>query len=225
MKSLNLAAWTVGLLMTGLLPASAQDCVVSDPARQAEALADFSLNPADEKSVARDLDALRAAAIILNANGQTDACVTVTEAMDAITANPRAIQERTRAIFAAASPLAPGGKPTTARLLLGQRAVVGLSGRSVAGIDDLWLAGGPLDNFVLLSVGGFWGIGSEHIAVPLALFRVDERDVFYVGLSTDDLAAAPRFTSRDSLSDANWLEQNSAFYARLLDDLTATPIN
>jgi hypothetical protein len=216
--------WAVGLLAVGLSPVSAEECVIGDPDRQAQALATFELSPADLKSLTGDLNNLRAAAIILDANGQLGACVTVAEAMEAIVANPTAIQDRTRAVFAAASPIAPAGRPTTARDLLGQR-VVGLSGRPVAEIDDLWLAGAAGGNFALLSVGGFFGIGADHVAVPLELLRVDAREVFYVGLTTDDLAAAPRFASRNILSDPTWLEQNSAFYEPLVEQLTVALTN
>ena len=224
MRNLKLAAWTAGLLVGGLLPASAEECVIRDADLQAEALAAFNLNPADEKSVGRDLNNLRIAAVILDANGQIGACVTVAEAMEAIVGNPTAIQDRTRAIFATALPIAPGGRPATARDLLGQH-VTGLSGRPVAEVDDLWLAGGTFENLALLAVGGFLGISAEHIAVPLALLRVDERKAFYVGLSSDDLAAAPRFTTRGLLSDPNWLERNRAFYEPLVTDLTAALMN
>ena len=85
----------------------------------------------------------------------------------------------------------------------------------MASIDDIVFSpeGGPA--YIIISDGGFLGIGEDQIAVPMSRVRVSsDRDVYFIDLTEDQLKSAPRFERGrfDWLEDTEWRQKNDAYY-------------
>lgn len=70
------------------------------------------------------------------------------------------------------------------------------AGASIGTVDDLVLGSGGNPTTAILSVGGFLGIGSRLVAVPLSELRYDQPNNRWTlpGASRDALMARPVFT-------------------------------
>jgi hypothetical protein len=209
------AAGSLLLAMQG--PLAAQECALMPADRQAEILTAAQLGPADLRALESDLETIRSAADILTNYGQTAACGAVAEAVAAIVANPTIIQERTRAAFLVAEPLG-GARALAATDLLDQE-LIALNGREVGRVEDLWLDPDESANLVLVSLRGALGIGAAHIAVPYEFIRFGTGDRVYLGLSTEQLEAAPRLEDRGLLLNEAWRADNARFYTPILASL------
>ncbi len=201
-------------------PASAQGCALIPSNTQSERLAAANLHPADLAALNRDLKAIRDAADALAANGQSAACTTLADALAAIIADPTAAEDTARAVFASATPL--GGPETIAVGDLLGTDLYGLSGRAVGGIEDVWLGGAAEESLVLVSLSGILARDGRYVAVPLAAIRLAADGRRYLGLTTNDIAAAPRLEDRDAPPTAEWRQRNEAFFATRLATVAGT---
>ncbi|HEX4277220.1 MAG TPA: PRC-barrel domain-containing protein [Bryobacteraceae bacterium] len=126
------------------------------------------------------------------------------------------VQEESRAIsrddvrdgFAEASPAREGNTPTTARprirrvlaasTLTGDR-VRNPAGEELGKIDEIMVdLGSGRIAYVVLSFGGFLGIGDKLFAVPWSAFRVDQGEhEFILDIDSETLRNAPGFDKGD----------------------------
>ena len=214
-------------LLVATSPSFAADCD-SELAKVDQKIA-ASQQSRDAYGAARqDIRQLRDAAHILARRGQTGACEEVAEAIDkivnqaqpagaaagtSVVANPTDAQAR----LAAAVPVSKLTTPVRAEELTGAD-VRNPRNETLGEIDDVVLdpRGGGV-SYVVISRGGFLGIGEKQALVPWsALQATEDRDVFVLNMTEDDLKAAPSFKRGDwkALSDDRWLEANRGYYAR-----------
>lgn len=210
-----------GALFASSLAANAQGCALIPSNTQSERLAAANLHPADLAALNRDLKAIRDAADALAANGQEAACTTLADALAAIVADPTAAEDAARAVFAAATPL-DGPETIAVGDLLGID-LYGLSGRPIGGIEDVWLGGAAAESLVLVSLSGVLARDGRYMAAPLAAIRVTVDGRYYLGLTTNDIAAAPRLADRNTPPTAEWRQTNQSFYATRLASVAGAP--
>jgi hypothetical protein len=89
----------------------------------------------------------------------------------------------------------PPGNPLRARRaskLIGAK-VVNDAGDLVGTIDDLLVGAEQDPVFAVLSVGGFLGVGSQLVVVPLSSLIITPNRVSFPGASKDALEALPPF--------------------------------
>ncbi|ESR25061.1 PRC-barrel domain-containing protein [Lutibaculum baratangense] len=95
--------------------------------------------------------------------------------------------------------------------------VRGAAGDSIGEVDDVVLDTSGGQSFLVVSYGGFLGIGENASAIPLDQARIStDRDVVFVDLTEEQLENAPTFDRGDYAwtRDENWLSENQAFYER-----------
>jgi len=67
-------------------------------------------------------------------------------------------------------------------------------GERIGIVDDLIIGGESNMSFAVISVGGFLGIGTKHIAVPAILFETDAKNKLLLPNATkESLMALPEF--------------------------------
>ena len=64
---------------------------------------------------------------------------------------------------------------------------------SVGKVEDVILAPDGTVSFAILSVGGFLGIGSHDVAIPVKNFRVTDGKIVLPGATKDALKELPKF--------------------------------
>jgi hypothetical protein len=202
-------------LLSPLSSAWAQDCGLMPAGQQEDSLNAAGLDPADRRHLSSDLKDLRDAVILLQDYGQTSACAMLAEAVTAIVANPTVFQDRTRVAFDAAQPFGERAEAVAVSDLLG-RTLVGMSGRDVGRVEDLWLDTSARPGLFLVGLRGPLGISVGHIAVPAEVVRFGQNGRVYLGLTTAELDRAPRFDDRLLLADAEWRAANEAFYSEIV---------
>lgn len=178
--------------------------------------------------VQQEVRQLRDAALILARHGQSGACEEVAEAIDKIVTDPKrsgaaagasydkwAGDERAR--LGAAVPVSKLDTPLRVEELTGAD-VRNPENKTLGEIEDVVMdpRGGGV-SYVVISSGGFLGLGEKQTLVPwTALQATEKRDIFVLNMSEDDLKAAPNFKRGDwrALGDERWLEANRSYYAR-----------
>ena len=64
----------------------------------------------------------------------------------------------------------------------------------IGNVDDIIISSDNSVSFAVISVGGFLGMGSRHVAVPASLFKANEKgQVILPKASKDELMALPEF--------------------------------
>jgi len=216
-----------GALLLAAAPAFAADCD-ADLAKVDKKIAASEPFRVAFTGVQQDVRHLRDAALILARHGQNGACEEVAEAIEKIvtdTKRPGAAagasydkwssDERTR--MSAAVPVSKLSTPLRAEELTGAD-VRNPENKTLGEIEDVVLdsrTGGV--SYVVISRGGFLGLGEKQTLVPwTALQATEKRDVFVLNMTEDDLKAAPNFERGDwrALGDERWLEANRSYYAR-----------
>jgi PRC-barrel domain len=71
--------------------------------------------------------------------------------------------------------------------------VVNDANDTVGKVDDVIMSADGKSIFVVLSVGGFLGVGSKLVAVPYASLQIGAKDVVLPGGNKDQLKALPEF--------------------------------
>jgi len=73
------------------------------------------------------------------------------------------------------------------------RDVFNESGEKIGTIDDLIVAPNRSLSYAIVGVGGFLGIGSHDVAVPVSQFKESAGRIVLPGATKDALKAAPKF--------------------------------
>lgn len=76
-------------------------------------------------------------------------------------------------------------------------AVVNEAGEAVGTISDLIVTPADKVPFVVLSVGGFLGVGMKYVAVPAGSLEVRDKKMVLVGTTKDSLKTLPSFSYAD----------------------------
>ncbi len=189
-------------------------------------------------SLIRDARELRNAAAKLAAYGKDDACEEVAEAVRELLRDPKKAQQvylkdgtakrvgtmrplddrgwaeyRQRRI-AAAIPVQEVLGRLRADEVIGAD-VENLKGNDLGEVEDILIGTGDKSGYLIVSHGGFLGIGDKQIAVPLEKFKVSlDRDTFYIAMSEKQIEAAPSFDRGrfEWVEDGDWLKKNDAYY-------------
>jgi sporulation protein YlmC with PRC-barrel domain len=186
--------------------------------------------PADREKltmgVQQDIRELRDAVYVLQKHGKEDICEDVVAAIQDMIDNPEEAAElsgsyedwdaREMERIESAEPL------TEVSGQLGVEQMIGADVRNMKNSDlgeitDVVLATQGGASYVILSHGGILGLGEEEIAVPFDRFKVsDDRAVFYVDLTQEQVENAPSFERGDRgwLANQDWLRRNEAYYTR-----------
>ena len=218
------AALAATATMCLALPAMADDCTGALSDNDAWLRDNPEIRASLDTTAQRDLRDLRNAAMILQRNGQEDACDDVIEAMediakerhDEVEAAAEAESEESRKErLAAAVGVAELQGVLRADELIG-RDIRNLQDEDLGEVDDVVLATNDAgQSYAIVAYGGFLGIGEEQVAVPRSSLRLtQDRDVLVIDISEDAFEAAPRFERDDmtSLNDPNWIENNRTYF-------------
>ena len=76
--------------------------------------------------------------------------------------------------------------------------VVNDANETVGKVDDIIVAPDGKAAFVILSVGGFLGVGSKYIALPYSSMKVMNGKLTMLGATKDALKALPEFKYKSS---------------------------
>jgi sporulation protein YlmC with PRC-barrel domain len=230
MRRILIIATTAAAAMGMAAPALAECNVIAQ--------SDFSeeLRTIKASDTRSDLKTLRNAAEILKRNDKEDACETVVEAMNEMRTS---LRQRSAAASDDAMPTQAAATNTDTRRtdrdrgetrvidasrlraskLMGAE-LIGPEGDEVAEIEDLVLNQNG-QNYVIVSFGGFLGMGDEQAAVPLnrvQVVRDDDGDAkFTLPMTVEQLKSAPRFKkdSQEWFGDDNWWSNNNNYYTGL----------
>lgn len=71
--------------------------------------------------------------------------------------------------------------------------VVNENGESIGKIDDIIISADGKNPFVVLSVGGFLGIGDHLVALPYDSLKIADDKIVLAGASKEQLKALPQF--------------------------------
>lgn len=228
--------------MKRILLATVATAVLAVPTFAAAAECDARMNAYDERVMAepskrqmvdvqarRDLRALRDAAVLLEMYGKNDACADVVAAIEEIASNPESMAkardtrieesqedyaDRARSRAEKAVPIKEASAMLTAEDLLGAD-LHSTSGDDLGSVDDLVMGKGGAMSYLIVSHGGFLGIGDKQIAVPFDNAKISQDgDTVYINATEESLEKAPSFDRDDRswLSDEKWREKNNAFY-------------
>lgn len=189
-------------------------------------------------SLIRDARELRNAAAKLAAYGKDDACEEVADAVRELLRDPKKAQQvylksGTVKRVNTARPLDDRGwaeyrqrriataKPVQEVLgRLRADEVIGadvenMKGDDLGEVDDILIGAGDKSGYLIVSHGGFLGIGDKQIAVPLEKFKItQDRDTFYIAMTEKQIEAAPSFDRGrfEWVEDGDWLKKNDAYY-------------
>jgi PRC-barrel domain protein len=95
--------------------------------------------------------------------------------------------------------------------------VYGADNDSIGEIDDVVVSSDNRPAYVLISYGGFLGIGEEQAAVPVSAIKVSEDNYYFVNLNAEQLKAAPKLKrgTSDWWTNASWRDENDAYYKNI----------
>jgi hypothetical protein len=86
-------------------------------------------------------------------------------------------------------------------------------------VDDLLLGMGKNEpSYVIVSNGGFLGIGAKQVAIPMDQVKITaDRDVLVLDMSENQLADAPSFKRGDYtlLRNEKWRQKNRAYFTQI----------
>lgn len=189
----------------------------------------------------RDARDLRNAAAKLAAYGKDDACEKVAESVRDLLRDPKKAQqvylkdgmakrvdanrplddrgwaEYRRQRIATAKPVQEVLGRLRADEMIGAD-VENMKGNELGEVEDILIGAGDKSGYLIVSHGGFLGIGDKQIAVPLEKFRVSrDHDTFYIAMTEKQIEAAPSFDRGrfDWVEDGDWLKKNDAYYQKV----------
>jgi len=185
--------------------------------------------PADREKltmgVQQDIRELRDAAYVLQKHGKEDVCKDVVAAIQGMLEDPEKAAElsgsyedwdaREMERIENAQPVAEVSGQLGVEQMIGAD-VRNMKNSDLGEITDVVLATQGGASYVILSHGGILGLGEEEIAVPFDRFKVsDDRAVFYVDLTEEQIENAPSFEhgNRGWLADEDWLRRNEEYYS------------
>lgn len=213
------AASVVALTVFWAGPAAAE-CRIGDPTLDQHIVAQRQLAAGGDTNLVRNLRKLRRAAYLLKKHQRDDACEAVIAAIQDILRKPSAdVAARTKGASqpgaewpdlssqrASSKPITAMGGRIRADRLIGSD-LIGLENDGLGEIEDLILDADGSPAYVLVSHGGFFGLGEKTLAVPFSMLHVsDDRDVFFLPMTATQLEAAPSFDRGrfDWIGDQTW---------------------
>jgi sporulation protein YlmC with PRC-barrel domain len=177
-------------------------------------------------AVQRDVRQLRDAAYILQHYGKDDVCEEVVASIQDMIENPEDTAQQSGTYddwTAGEMERIKNAKPVTemvgqlrAEQMIGAD-VRNMENEDIGEIEDVVLAKEGGASYVVLSHGGFLGLGEKQVAVPFEQLKVaGEYDVYYVDMTEELIETAPSFErgSRDWLGDEEWRQQNDEYYSK-----------
>ena len=199
-----------------------------------DARADFTkqLRSVNSEATRNDLQTLRNAAEVLQRHNKDDACATVVSTMNDIrtaalerTAGDDSMRRSDQQQAAAVTNQPEQADQTVraprlrASTLMGAD-LIGPNGDEVAEIDDI-VINKRGDNYVIVSFGGFLGLGDDQAAVPLKAIQIRRENgdadsvQLLLPMTVEQLKSAPRFkkNSREWFTDDNWWGNNDRYYS------------
>lgn len=214
---------------------AAADCEVVNAEFDQQIVADPERRAAFQGRMAQDLRLMRNVALRLQEYGQVEACQQVAMAIQEISQHPQQFsgmgptgapataadgaaapmswQDRVAQQQAAAVPVSEMGN-VMADDLIGAD-VRGADGSSIGSVDDIVLGQDLASSYIVVTYGGFLGMGQDVSAIPMHVVRVSpEGDAVYVNLTEENLEQAPSFERGDSdwLGNEQWRQENDQFY-------------
>lgn len=174
----------------------------------------------------RNLKTLRQAARVLDGSDQDDACERVVEALGAILSDQRnqlvdkgvvleIERERRLAALAEAKAIDAAGSALRASDILGSD-FRNLEDEDLGEIEDVILDGsGANIAYLLVSTGGFLGLGDDLVAVPAGLVRATPSfNTIVLSIAPDDLGRAPEveLAKLDRTTESDWQNKNRRFF-------------
>jgi sporulation protein YlmC with PRC-barrel domain len=175
-------------------------------------------------AVQRDVRQLRDAAYILQHYGKDDVCEEVVASIQDMIENPDEAAEQSGSYddwtaremerIKNATPITEAVSQLRAEQMIGAD-VRNMENEDLGEIEDVVLAKEGGASYVVLSHGGFLGLGDKQVAVPFSELKVaGNLDVFYVAMTEEQIENAPSFErgSRDWLEDEDWRRQNDEYY-------------
>ncbi len=186
--------------------------------------------------VVRDLRHLRNSAELLASYGRDDACQQIADIIKEMSTDPRtAVESRRDAIaegdldtgvsqaeidasrIADARPMSDLLGRIRADELIGTD-VRDRTGEGVGEIEDVLIGTQGDTSYVIVTHGGFLGIGEEQIAVPLDKLKMaQDLSAVFVGMTQAELESAPAFDRGkfDWVQDDAWRASNDEYYDTL----------
>jgi hypothetical protein len=177
-------------------------------------------------AVQRDLRRLRDAAYILRQHEQTAACEEVVAAMEALLENPNESAELSAAYdewkireqerIESSTPVSELIGELSADGMIGAD-VRNLEAEDLGEIDDVVFGTNDGASYVILSRGGFLGLGEQQVAIPFDSLKVSpDRETFYADLTVEEIENAPGFERGDLdwLDDEGMRQRNDAYFSK-----------
>lgn len=178
----------------------------------------------------KDIRQLRNAALIFAENGNDEACEDVVEGIEDVLEerhaelsdsddgmfDPDAWNENELQRLATAKSPGEMSGTMTASYLIGAD-VRNLQNEDLAEVEDVvFHTSGTGASYVLVSHGGFLGIGDEQIAVPMSNVKVtpDGDPIVVLNMSEEQLENAPSFDrgSENVFENPDWLKKNENYF-------------
>jgi sporulation protein YlmC with PRC-barrel domain len=172
----------------------------------------------------RDVRELRNAAYILQNHGKDGACEEVVAAAQELVENPEEAAEASMSYdewnaremerIKNAQPVTEMVGQLRAEEMIGAD-VRNLENENLGEVSDVILAKEGGASHIVLSHGGFFGLGETEVAVPFDKLKVaGERDVFYLDMTEEQLENAPSFErgTREWVEDDEWRQDNQQYY-------------
>jgi len=75
--------------------------------------------------------------------------------------------------------------------------VLNENNETVGTIDDLIITANENVTFAILSVSGFWGIGTKYVVVPYGSLQIRNNKMVLVGATKESLKQLPEFKYKD----------------------------
>lgn len=169
--------------------------------------------------VRRDMNQLRSAARTLARYQKDEACEEVIEAIEDVVETRKEARERQmeRERFANATPVAQMSGLVRVDDIKGKD-VHNPKGEEIGVVEAVAV---DTDKgsiaYVVMSHGGFLGIGEKLVAVPWREFRMTQRgDALVLNITEQRLDKAPRFDDGNwpKMTDPKWRQEVDAFYAQ-----------
>lgn len=226
MRRILMTATAATALLAGAAYAQPKDCTAAMQDVEAR-YGEMQMSPTTSKVIYD----LRNAAMQLRNQGMTEACESVTaslndvidayhtKAINAEASDDPAVEGEATAVWSTDAdeatvrervvPFEQRAEVTDTQSLVGIN-VYNFQNEFLGEVDGLLMAKGA-PSHMIVGHGGFWNIGDEEAAIPLAKMHWDpEWNVFYVDMTTEQLEKAPDY---DKTEDGSWtIDTNDEYY-------------
>ena len=214
---------TAGVMISG---AARADCDIMIKDYDAQLAESPEYRAQLTSAVQRDIRELRDAAYILQHYGKDEVCEEVVASIQDMIENPDDAADQSASYddwtaremerIKNATPVTDTVGQLRAEQMIGAD-LRNMENEDLGEIEDVVLANEGGASYVVLSHGGFLGLGEKQVAVPFSELKVaGDLDVFYVEMTEEQIENAPSFErgSRDWLDDEEWRQENDAYYSK-----------